>query len=332
MRRAVAATTADRVSEEAAHPFSGGQSAPEGTGARAPAESGGRSNLTGIGLMLLGMLVFSVNDVVGKWLAGTYSVGQILLIRSLAALIVLAPFIARVGWVAFRTAPHPRLQVLRVIFSTLEVAGFYWAIASLPLADVMAYYLAAPIYVTALSALLLKERVEPLRWAAVLLGFLGVLVVLRPSAAGLTLGSVVAILGSVVFAFLMIATRHLRGTSNTVLVTTQVVGALLFGLIAAPFSWVEPTAATVASMALLGVVALCAIALVNRSLRIAPASVVVPYQYTHIVWAVLFGYWFFADRPEAHTLIGSAIIIASGLLIFIREQQIARRAAPVHSP
>lgn len=292
----------------------------------------GSGNLAGIGMMLLAMLVFSVNDVMGKWLVGTYSVGQILLIRSLAALLVLAPFIARAGWVAFRTAPHKRLQTLRAIFSTLEVAGFYWAVSSLPLADVMAYYLAAPIYVTALSALLLKERVEPLRWGAVLLGFIGVVVVLRPSAAGLTLGSVVALAGSVIFAFLMIATRYLRGTSSTVLVTTQVFGAFLFGVLAAPMSWVPPSAASVALMALLGVVALGAIALVNRSLRVAPASVVVPYQYTHIVWAVLFGYWFFGDEPQVHTLIGAAIIIASGLLIFLREQQIARRTTIPSAP
>ncbi len=80
------------------------------------------------------------------------------------------------------------------------------------------------------------------------------------------------------------------------------------------------------------VVALCAIALVNASLRIAPASVVVPYQYTLIVWAILFGYWFFGDRPALQMLAGSAIIIASGLLIFLREQQLARREAVAAAP
>lgn len=283
-------------------------------------------------MMLLSMLMFSLNDVLGKWLVSTYSVGQILLIRSVAALIVLAPFIIRVGWTAFRAAPQPFLQTLRVVFSTLEVACFYWAVSELPLANVMAYYLAAPIFVTALSAVILKEAVGPLRWAAVLLGFLGVVVVLQPSAATLTLASLVAIAGSIIFAGLMIATRHLRGTSSTVLVSTQIVGALIFGAFTAPFSWVQPTAADVGLMALLGAIALAAMLLVNRSLRLAPASVVVPYQYTVIIWAVLFGYWFFGDRPQLHMLAGAAIIIGSGFLIFLREQQLLRNGSGAAPP
>jgi drug/metabolite transporter (DMT)-like permease len=315
------------LSEQAARP-------PYPPGAAAQelrAERSGSGNLTGIGMMLLAVLMFSLNDVLGKWLVSTYSVGQILLIRSIAALLILAPFVIRTGWAPFRNAPHPVLQVLRVVFSTLEVASFYWAVSYLPLADVMAYYLAAPIYVTALSALILREKVGRVRWAAVLLGFIGVLVVLRPSADTFSIGSLVAIFGSVVFAFLMIATRYLRGTPNTVLVTTQMSGSLIFGAVAAPLSWVAPTAPDLALMAVLGVVALGAIALVNASLLVAPASVVVPYQYTLIVWAILFGYWVFGDRPEIGMLAGSAIIVTSGLLIFIREQQIARRTAAAPS-
>ncbi len=281
-------------------------------------------NLAGIGMMLLGMLMFSLNDVLGKWLVGTYSVGQVLLFRSVAALIVLAPFVLRAGWTAFRTAPQPFLQVLRAALSTLEVACFYWAVSGLPLADVMAYYLAAPIFVAALSAVLLKEAVGPLRWAAVLVGFAGVVVVLQPSAGALSLYSVVAVAGSMIFSCLMIATRHLRGTSSMVLVSTQVMGALIFGAFTAPFAWVQPSAPHVGMLALLGAVALAAILLVNRSLRLAPASVVVPYQYTLIIWAVLFGYLFFGDRPQLHMLVGAAIIIGSGLLTFLREQQLRR--------
>ena len=117
-----------------------------------------RSALAGIGLMLTGVFLFSFNDAVGKWLVATYSVGQLLLIRSATTLILLAPFIWRAGRDAFVSAPRPGLQVLRIVLSTLEVAMFFWAVGYLPLADAMTFYLAGPIYVTAISALLLKEQ------------------------------------------------------------------------------------------------------------------------------------------------------------------------------
>src|SRR4051794_3863500 len=103
--------------------------------------------LAGIGLMLAGIFVFSVNDVMGKWLVATYSVGQVLLLRSGAALVVLAPFLWKGGVRALRRGPLPRVQILRLVFSTLEVVCLYWAVAYLPLADVMTFYLAGPIYV-----------------------------------------------------------------------------------------------------------------------------------------------------------------------------------------
>ena len=118
-------------------------------------------------------------------------------------------------------APRPGLQVLRIVLSTLEVAMFFWAVGYLPLADAVTFYLAGPIYVTAISALLLKERVGWRRWTAVLVGFLGVVIALRPSAATLTLPALIALAGSLSFALLMIVTRVLRETNDTVLIATQ---------------------------------------------------------------------------------------------------------------
>ncbi|MDJ1159173.1 DMT family transporter [Chelatococcus sp. SYSU_G07232] len=282
------------------------------------------ATLAGIGMMVTGIFLFSVNDVMGKWLVATYPVAQVLLVRSLAALIMLAPFIRREGVAAFRGAPRPGLQILRVVFSTLEVACFYWAVTSLPLADVMTYYLAGPIYVTALSALFLGEKVGWRRWAAVTAGFAGVLVALQPSPATLTLPALVSLAGSLFFALLMITTRKLSGTSDTVLVTGQTVAALLLGLVMAPFAWVAPGGRDLALLSLLGIVAMVAHVCVNRALKLAPASVVVPYQYMLIVWAVVFGYLVFGDVPQASTLVGAAIIVGAGLFIFLREQSLAR--------
>src|SRR6266568_6033620 len=126
------------------------------------------STLAGIGLMLAGIALFSVNDALGKWLVASYSVGELLLVRSAAGLILLAPFIRQAAVAAFTAAPLPGLQVVRVILSTLEVAMFFWAVSYLPLVDTVTFYLAGPIYVTALSALILRERVGWRRWTAVL--------------------------------------------------------------------------------------------------------------------------------------------------------------------
>jgi drug/metabolite transporter (DMT)-like permease len=275
----------------------------------------------GIALMLLACLVFSLNDTLGKWLVATYTVGQLLLIRSAAAMLILLPFLLRREALAeFGAAPRPRLQILRVVLSSVESALFYWAVVYLPLADVVTFYLAGPIFVTAFSALLLKEQVGWRRWSAVLAGFAGVVIAMRPSAASFSWPALIALTGCVSFALLMIATRAVRGTSDLVLVTGQMAGALVLGIVMAPIGWVSPSARDFALLGLLGVVAMFAHVCVNRSLKLAPASVVVPYQYTFILWAIVFGYFVFGDVPDAMLLTGAAIIIAAGIFIFRREQ------------
>jgi drug/metabolite transporter (DMT)-like permease len=285
------------------------------------------STLAGIGLMLTGVFLFSFNDAVGKWLVATYSVGQLLLIRSATTLILLAPFIWRAGRDAFASAPRPGLQVLRIVLSVLEVAMFFWAVGYLPLADAVTFYLAGPIYVTAISALFLNERVGWRRWTAVLAGFLGVVVALRPSAATLTLPALIALAGSFCFALLMVVTRVVRDTNDTVLMVTQYLGTLAFGAVTAPFAWVTPTVHDLAFLSGFGVVSIIALFCVNRSLKLAPASVVVPYQYTMLLWAVLLGWRMFGEVPDRFTIAGGAIIVTAGLYIFWREQAAARTRA-----
>jgi len=278
--------------------------------------------------MLAGIAMFSVNDALGKWLLVDYSVAELLLIRSAAALVLLAPFIRNSGVVGFTTAPRPALQVARVVLSALEVAMFFWAVSYLPLADAVTFYLAGPIYVTALSVVLLGETVGWRRWSAVLVGFVGVVLALRPSAASFTLPALIALGGSIFFAILMITTRMLRETSDTVLVSGQNVATLLFGAAFAPFGWVTPSFRDFMLLSLFGVLSMVALACVNRSLKLAPASVVVPYQYTMIVWAIMLGYAVFGDVPDLLTVAGAAIIIAAGLYIFWREQAQSRQKAP----
>ena len=290
----------------------------------------GSANLAGVGLMVLGIFLFCCNDALGKWLLGTYSVWQMLAIRSLAAMLLLSPLIWREGR-AVLAAPRPWLQLARVLLSVAESIMFFIAVTYLPLADTVTFYLAAPIYVTALSALFLKEHVGWRRWSAVVVGFVGVMIALRPSAATLTLPALIAVVGSFCFAVFLIITRMLRGTSDVVMVGGQFGAMLLVSGAAAPFGWITPSAVDFGLLMVLGVVAMTAFACVNRSLKLSAASIVVPYQYTMIVWAVALGWLVFGDVPDGFTIGGAAVIIAAGLYILWREQIVARRE-PVLAP
>jgi drug/metabolite transporter (DMT)-like permease len=296
--------------------------------------AGRSAALAGIAFMLAAVFLFGLNSAVGKWLVAKYPVGEFMLIRSTLTLILLSPFIWHAGRAAFANAPRPGLQLLRIVFSAVEVAMFFWAISYLPLADTTTFYLAGPIYVTALSVLLLRERVGWRRWTAVLIGFVGVVIALRPSSSSLTLPALIALSGSVIYALLMITTRALRETNDIALMTTYFIGAVAFGAATVPFGWVTP--------APLDILVLCGVAGANilaqfcviRSLKLASASVVVPYQYTLIIWSVVFGWQMFGELPDAYTIGGAVIIVAAGLYIFWRERTVARQtpAVPAELP
>src|SRR5262249_15520608 len=161
-------------------------------------------------------------------------VGQLLAFRACAALFVLSPLIWRHRQ-EFAQMERPRLQLLRVVLSTLEVAAFFLATVYLPLADVTTYYLACPIFVTALSGVVLGERVGWRRWTAILVGFAGVLIALHPSAQTVSWPAMIALTGSLSFSVLMLITRHLRATPDIVMATTQFAGTFLLGVVMAPF-------------------------------------------------------------------------------------------------
>jgi len=289
------------------------------------------ARLAGIGLMLLSVSTFSFGDALGKFLVATYAVGQLLWLRACAALIVLAPAIWR-HRAEFARLERPWLQLLRVILSTLEVAAFFLATVYLPLADVVTCYLACPIFVTALSAIVLRERVGWRRWSAILVGFTGVVIALHPSAQTVSWPAMIALSGSLSFSILMLVTRSLRATPDIVMASSQFIGTFLLGALMSPFGWVTPSSGSLALFAAAGIISVSALLCVNRSLKLAPASVVVPYQYSMIVWAIIFGIIVFGDMPSPATIIGAAIIIGAGLYIFLRERSLGREETVVSPP
>jgi drug/metabolite transporter (DMT)-like permease len=289
------------------------------------------ARLAGIGLMLLSIFMFSFGDAMGKFIVATYSVGQLLWLRACAALLVLLPIVWK-RRTDFLHLERPWLQLLRVTLSTLEVAAFFLATVYLPLADVITYYLAGPIFVTAMSGLVLGEDVGWRRWTAILVGFCGVLIALRPSSQTISWPALIALGGSLSFAVLMLITRSLRSTPDIVLATSQFGGTFVLGVVLSPIGWVTPSAGSLVLFAAAGIISVAALLCVNRSLKLAPASVVVPYQYSMIVWAVIFGLVVFGDVPSWATIVGAAIIIGAGLYIFLREQQLGRAEPAVNPP
>lgn len=283
------------------------------------AGTSGNLVLAGVLLMLLGDFMFSLNDAMGKWLVASFSVGQILVIRSFGSFIILAPMIARQGSDALFRIERPPLQILRVVMTTADVVLFYAAVAYLPLADVMTFYMAGPIYVAAISHFFLGEKIGWRRWLAVLIGFVGVLIALRPSAAMLSWPSVFGLGGSLAFALTLVLSRRLRQTSDATLVAWQTVAALATGLVLSIGSWRSASALDWAAMLALGVVAGSAHMMITRSLKLAPASLLAPLQYSLLIWAIALGFLFFGDIPDAQIIVGSIIIVLAGLFIFHRK-------------
>ncbi len=163
----------------------------------------------GVGLYLAGVFLFALNDALGKWLVADYGVGQLMMLRSIGAAFVLGPMVLSLRPPLYAVAQAP-LHALRVVCMAADTFSFYWATRTMPLADVMTFYMASPLIVTALSAPLLGEKVERFRWIAVAMGFVGVLIALRPSPQMFSWGSPLALFGASMFALGQTLTRKLR--------------------------------------------------------------------------------------------------------------------------
>ena len=278
-----------------------------------------RSRLTGILLVSLSTLVFGFANTLAKHLTRDYPIGEALAVRAGCALLVLLPFVRLRGVVAALRF-NPGLHALRMAISAVEIAAFYLAVSALPLADVSTFYLSSPILLTALSALVLRERVEPARWAATLLGFAGVLIALRPGTGTLSWASLIALGGAMLYAVFLTITRSLRATNGRVMVALQLAALLLAGTATLPFAWITPSLAGAAMMGGVGLIGMAGYFCINGALQRAPASVIAPFQYLSIIWAVLLGYLAFGDLPDAATLTGAALIVAAGGFILYRER------------
>ena len=285
-----------------------------------------RDNLVGIGLMLLSMFVFSAVDTIAKVLTTDFHPLQIVWTRQLGLVAGVFVMMALRGASLFETK-HRKLQLARGLMAALSAALFITAINYVPLADAIAVTFVAPFVVTMFSALLLKEKVGIHRWSAVIVGFLGTLVILRPGFDGFEPALLLAVLAAVLFAFRQIISRYLSGsdkTETTVAYTALVAVMVLF--IPLPFVWQTPVSGFhLLLMAIMAILAGLGELLVIKALEVALAVVVSPVHYTILIWGSLYGYFVFGDFPDYLTWIGAIIIILSGLYTLYRERKRAAR-------
>jgi drug/metabolite transporter (DMT)-like permease len=283
--------------------------------------------MTGILLMVLAVSLFPVSDALSKYLVGTYDVLQVVWIRYVvqfaAVLAVLAP---RSRWHLMRTR-RPGLQAVRGFFTALSTLAFVTALGFVPLVDAVTLLFSSSLMLVALSVPLLGERVGIHRWSAVIIGFIGVLVVMRPGMGVLHWAAAGALVSAFSNAIFQIATRALSVTDRaiTTFFFVNVTGVVLLGpamffvWIPMPWdAWVWVTAA--------GLLSGAGHYLMIRSFDYAGASVLAPFNYAQIVIATLIGYFWFSEIPDLWTVVGLVVVVGSGLYILRREQRAARIA------
>ncbi len=275
---------------------------------------------SGIVSMLLAVFLYAVLNALAKHLAADYPLAEVTFFRNAFALLPATAMLARAGgWRSLRTE-HLGGHFWRAAIGLTSMVLLFLSYHLMPMADAVALSFSAPLFLTALSVPVLGERVGPYRWGAVAVGFAGVLVIVQPGSAMLNTGALVGLSAAVAYAFAMMAMRQLGRTEAPVTTVFYFTAfSTLLSAVALPFVWTMPTAEGFALMAAMGLVGGAAQYFATRAYALAPAAVISPFNYAGILWACLFGWLFWSDWPGTHVLAGAAIVIASGLLILIRE-------------
>ncbi len=197
------------------------------------------------------------------------------------------------------------------------------------LVDAVAITFAAPIFITVLSVPLLKEPVGLHRWAAISVGFIGVLIMLRPGMGVFQWAALVALGSTVVYALLMITTRAFKSTESTAaLMLYPQLGMSLTGIVFAPLFWVTPSLGDLGLFALAGLFGSIGVVCLTHAFRLAPVAIISPFEYSALIWATLLGFLLWGELPDMYTLFGAGIVISSGLYIIYRETIKVGRARP----
>jgi drug/metabolite transporter (DMT)-like permease len=288
--------------------------------------------LRGILLIMLAVFLFSSMDTLAKYMLRSYPLPPLIWARyAVHSAFMLALLAPRMGLDLVRTK-RPTLQVIRGLLLVASTGLFYLSLRYLPLAEAAAITFVAPVLVTALSGPLLGERVTRRQWGAVTLGFLGVLVIIRPGGGLLTVAAVFPLITALLFALYQIMTRKLAGRENpfTTLFFTALVGTLAASLVL-PFTWQRPTLMQAVLMIVIGCFGGFGHFLLIRAVEIASPTALAPFVYTQLVWSTLLAFVAFGEFPDIVSLFGMFVIIAAGLLA-VNWQRILRHMNAAERP
>ena len=282
----------------------------------------------GIGLMALALLTFTVSDALTKWLGASYPPGQVICVRAVFAMLPIAAMVRLGGGLRSLGVQNVRGQIQRALVFAATSSAIAMSVILLPIADAAALLYASPLFVTALAAPMLGEKVGGQRWGAVVVGFVGVLIMLRPTAGVIQLVALVPLLAALLSAFRDILGRLLSRTeSNTSMMFWSNLALIALSGLTAVLGWAPIGAFDLLLMAVAGCLVGVAQYMVLQAYRVAEAAVVAPIKYTGIVWAALAGYVVWGTLPDAFILAGSALVIGAGLSILEIERRRAALAA-----
>jgi drug/metabolite transporter (DMT)-like permease len=299
-----------------------------------------------IGFKLISALLFAAMSALVRKLGNVAPVGQMVFFRSAFAIL---PVVVIYAWrrelASAVYTRRPLGQLGRGLLSVFGMFTNFSALTRLPLADATAISFASPLFTVALAAVILKERVRVYRWSAVLVGFAGVIVMLIPhfdvghyaaagAAATAAIGSLFALSSAVCNAGTVIQTRRLvqSETTPSIVFYFSVVCAIA-GALTLPFAWHTPSGSELAALIALGVLGGIAHIFLTESYRFAAASVVAPFDYSSMLWALMLGYWVFGELPSALVYLGGAIVAGAGLFVIWREQALGlQRAREAEGP
>lgn len=292
-----------------------------------PGEDAARAAVAkGILLMVGGGFVLTFHDAVMKWLTEGYSAGEITFYRGLFGLVPLAFFAWREGGVRCLRTRRPGAQALRAGFMVGSAFLFVVSLSLMPLADATALSFTGPLFLTALAQPLLGERVDWRRWAAVAVGFAGVVLMMRPSGAGLDLVVLVPVASALLAAFRDVFTRRLVSSeSPTAILFYTTLAMIAGGWAMVGGGWTPLVAADAALFLLIGIMFNFAHYLYIIAFRLAEVAVVAPFKYASLLWATLLGYFVWNQLPDAYVVAGSTLVVAAGLYILDRETGALRR-------
>jgi drug/metabolite transporter (DMT)-like permease len=277
--------------------------------------------------MVAATVVFAGSSAISKWLVQSYPVGEVLFSRTLVAFVACAVFIMpRTGWAVFRTR-RLHHHVLRSVSQACSQTFLLIAFSLMPLAGAIAINFSAPLFATLASALLLREAVGAARWAALLVGFSGVLIVTNPAAQSFQIGALFALGNAVLYGSVTAGVRSMTQTESVETLTLYQLALLsaLFALLL-PWQWIPAGIIDTALILLNGTSNAMGQFWWTRALHLAPASAVAPFYYLSLVWASILGFVLWHEVPTAHVVLGSIIVVVSGIFLLLRESSRSRGA------